>query len=156
MFFPCLPIFSSDWCSWSCVSGDQSSRCQWIQDSDGFSSWCCQGHNSSHLQVTWCSWRFLGTSGCHSAILDVIHVCSYGGCLFGVAPTEVVALGLLQSRWLAQAYSGEGCWLGLSLTDVPDLCLVPQRPLTWAAPSAVVHFYLLLWCSLPWPCSGGH
>ena len=130
VFLPCLPIFFSDCCNSDCVSADQSSRCQWIQGLDGYSSWCSQGHSSSHPEVTGYFRWLLGTPRFCSAIPEVLQACSYGSCLLGTAHAEVAALGLLWQRLLAQACSDRSLCLGPAHLEVPDSCPVLQRSLT--------------------------
>ena len=81
VFLSCLPIFSSDWCSLGCVSGDHSSQCHWIQGSNGCFLW----------QFFQSPWRSLGTSRSHLVLLEVSLQPQK---LFSPASMEITYLGL--------------------------------------------------------------
>lgn len=81
MFLPCLPCFHLIGVVGAVyVSGDQSSMFQWIQGSEGCSSWCNHGYCFSHSV-------FLGVA------LQYREYPEY--CLLVVASAEVTVLGLL-------------------------------------------------------------
>lgn len=120
VLLPCyLPIFSSDWCCWARVSGDHSSKCQWIQGLDSCSSWWRRGHVSSHpegciafIEVAWCSqWSLCHSRGC-SGLYSWKSLLAWayfrGGHCLGPAPVEVAILGLVSWMLLSQAFSSRG------------------------------------------------
>lgn len=93
-FFPLTGVVGA-----VCFSGEQSSRCQWIQGSDGSSSWYSQGHGSGHP---------VG----HSAFLEVTG-CSQGLQDQWLQDTEIASLGFFLLRVLPWACSGRGRGSGL-------------------------------------------
>ena len=145
-----------------CVSGDQSSRCQWIQGLEGCSLWCNKDHGSSHrighfvfLEMAWCSQCSLWAPGVHSAIPGVIRACSHRDCSLRALSAEVAALGLLWQR----------SWLRPTLSEFPDLCPYLQRspvpayslggPRLMPGSAKVSGCILLLQCLLPCTCFCG-
>ena len=132
----CLPIFSFNLYSLGCVSGDQSSRCQWIEGSDCCSLRCSRGLGTSHP-----GGNSLSAPGVCFDIMMLIWACFHESHLFGPAPAEFACSVLVPQKWLAQARSGGCHWLGLVLfggywlrpvpTDIPGLVLFLRMLLTW-------------------------
>lgn len=141
VLLPCyIPIVSSDWCGWACISGDHSSKCQWIQGLDGSFSWWCLGHVSSNpggcltfVEVAWCSRRsFCRPESCSglSSWRLLAWACFWGGHSLGLAPMEVAIMGLVPWMLLTQAYSSSGNLLVLARTEVAGLSLLLQSLIT--------------------------